>query len=146
MSFPAMYYYGGRAEARRLRNQQDLAKSGLRAPPGLAETGGSGRECGVFVDNYGWLAAYMAQMNPLFGPQLHNTTMWVMRKEWVQKYLSVIERSEVALLLSLSETQVKTWYQNRRDAPEFSGVEKWDVVRVEEAEEHFLEDEVCVEA
>jgi len=31
-----------------------------------------------------------------------------------QKYLSVHERSELATRLHLSDTQVKTWYQNRR--------------------------------
>ena len=30
------------------------------------------------------------------------------------KYLSVHERNELASRLSLSHTQVKTWYQNRR--------------------------------
>ncbi|CAF0860011.1 unnamed protein product, partial [Didymodactylos carnosus] len=31
-----------------------------------------------------------------------------------QKYLSVQDRMELATRLSLSDTQVKTWYQNRR--------------------------------
>lgn len=31
-----------------------------------------------------------------------------------QKYLSVADRGQVAETLNLSETQVKTWYQNRR--------------------------------
>ncbi|CAA9999399.1 unnamed protein product [Nesidiocoris tenuis] len=31
-----------------------------------------------------------------------------------QKYLSVQDRMELAAKLSLSDTQVKTWYQNRR--------------------------------
>jgi BarH-like protein len=36
------------------------------------------------------------------------------RKFRCQKYLSVADRSDVADALNLSETQVKTWYQNRR--------------------------------
>ena len=31
-----------------------------------------------------------------------------------QKYLSVQDRMELATKLGLSDTQVKTWYQNRR--------------------------------
>jgi len=34
-----------------------------------------------------------------------------------QKYLSVQDRMELAAKLSLSDTQVKTWYQNRRLVP-----------------------------
>lgn len=31
-----------------------------------------------------------------------------------QKYLSVTERNKIAVNLELSETQIKTWFQNRR--------------------------------
>jgi len=29
-----------------------------------------------------WLITYWAQTNPLFGPQLSNSTMMLMKKEW----------------------------------------------------------------
>ncbi|XKL64072.1 hypothetical protein PGB90_004158 [Kerria lacca] len=29
-----------------------------------------------------WLCCYMAQMNPLIGPKLHNTTILLMAKAW----------------------------------------------------------------
>ena len=29
-----------------------------------------------------WLCAYMMQMNPLLGPELSNTTMLIMKREW----------------------------------------------------------------
>ncbi len=36
------------------------------------------------------------------------------RKFRMQKYLSVADRGHVAETLNLTETQIKTWYQNRR--------------------------------
>lgn len=44
----------------------------------------------------------------------HAQLAYLERKFRCQKYLSVADRSDVADALSLSETQVKTWYQNRR--------------------------------
>ncbi|XP_055380530.1 barH-like 2 homeobox protein [Condylostylus longicornis] len=44
----------------------------------------------------------------------HAQLAFLERKFRCQKYLSVADRSEVAETLNLSETQVKTWYQNRR--------------------------------
>ncbi|KAF2361085.1 Homeobox domain [Trinorchestia longiramus] len=44
----------------------------------------------------------------------HAQLAFLERKFRVQKYLSVADRSDVAEALNLSETQVKTWYQNRR--------------------------------
>ncbi|CAG0923685.1 unnamed protein product [Notodromas monacha] len=36
--------------------------------------------------NRGWATTYMHQMNPLFGPILHNTTILLMQKEWAGMY------------------------------------------------------------
>lgn len=44
----------------------------------------------------------------------HTQLAYLERKFRCQKYLSVADRSDVADALNLSETQVKTWYQNRR--------------------------------
>lgn len=44
----------------------------------------------------------------------HAQLAYLERKFRCQKYLSVADRSDVADALNLSETQVKTWYQNRR--------------------------------
>lgn len=44
----------------------------------------------------------------------HAQLAYLERKFRCQKYLSVADRSDVADALSLTETQVKTWYQNRR--------------------------------
>lgn len=44
----------------------------------------------------------------------HSQLAFLERKFRCQKYLSVADRSDVADALNLSETQVKTWYQNRR--------------------------------
>ncbi|CAH1787060.1 unnamed protein product [Owenia fusiformis] len=62
------------------------------------------------------------------------------RKFHCQKYLTVSDRSEVSEKLSLSETQVKTWYQNRRT--------KWKrqttpQTRAEELRNHVCDDERC---
>lgn len=46
----------------------------------------------------------------------HSQLAYLERKFRCQKYLSVADRSDVADALNLSETQVKTWYQNRRYA------------------------------
>ena len=44
----------------------------------------------------------------------HSQLQMMERKFRCQKYLSVADRAEVAEALNLTETQIKTWYQNRR--------------------------------
>ncbi|CAH0384266.1 unnamed protein product [Bemisia tabaci] len=44
----------------------------------------------------------------------HAQLSYLEKKFKIQKYLSVADRSDVAEALNLTETQVKTWYQNRR--------------------------------
>lgn len=44
----------------------------------------------------------------------HAQLQFLERKFRCQKYLSVSDRADVADHLNLTETQVKTWYQNRR--------------------------------
>lgn len=44
----------------------------------------------------------------------HAQLQMMERKFRCQKYLSVADRAEVAETLNLTETQIKTWYQNRR--------------------------------
>ena len=49
----------------------------------------------------------------------HAQLAYLERKFRAQKYLSVADRGTVAELLNLTETQVKTWYQNRRHVHRF---------------------------
>ncbi|CAG0925255.1 unnamed protein product [Notodromas monacha] len=40
-----------------------------------------------------WATTYMHQMNPLFGPILHNTTILLMQKEWAGMYPNGIQEA-----------------------------------------------------
>uniref|UniRef100_A0A1I8FY19 Homeobox domain-containing protein n=1 Tax=Macrostomum lignano TaxID=282301 RepID=A0A1I8FY19_9PLAT len=44
----------------------------------------------------------------------HSQLQFLERRFHCQKYLSVADRADIAEQLELTETQVKTWYQNRR--------------------------------
>ncbi|XP_048245827.1 homeobox protein B-H2-like [Haliotis rufescens] len=64
-------------------------------------------------------------------PQLQ----YLEKKFRCQKYLSVSDRAEVSRKLDLSETQVKTWYQNRRT--------KWKRQTTPEARAQELRHHMC---
>ncbi|XP_067664181.1 homeobox protein ceh-9-like [Haliotis asinina] len=64
-------------------------------------------------------------------PQLQ----YLEKKFRCQKYLSVSDRAEVSKTLDLSETQVKTWYQNRRT--------KWKRQTTPEARAQELRHHMC---
>lgn len=77
--------------------------------PGLATT--SAKSCGVTTNNAPLTNRKPRRRRTAF---THAQLAYLERKFRCQKYLSVADRSDVADALSLSETQVKTWYQNRR--------------------------------
>ncbi|KAG5316328.1 PREDICTED: homeobox protein MSX-2 [Acromyrmex echinatior] len=81
----------------------------LSPSPGLATT--SGKSCGVMVNSAPPTSRKPRRRRTAF---THAQLAYLERKFRCQKYLSVADRSDVADALSLSETQVKTWYQNRR--------------------------------
>jgi hypothetical protein len=39
----------------------------------------------IIVASFSWLCCYMAQMNPLIGPKLANTTLLLIAQQWVRK-------------------------------------------------------------
>ncbi|XP_020287657.1 barH-like 2 homeobox protein [Pseudomyrmex gracilis] len=81
----------------------------LSPSPGPATT--SGKSCGVTVNSAAPTGRKPRRRRTAF---THAQLAYLERKFRCQKYLSVADRSDVADALSLSETQVKTWYQNRR--------------------------------
>ncbi|RWS27460.1 Hematopoietically-expressed homeobox protein HHEX-like protein [Leptotrombidium deliense] len=59
----------------------------------------------------------LMQSKPRKGGQIrftHQQTIELEKRFQSQKYLSPPERKKIAIKLSLSERQVKTWFQNRR--------------------------------
>ena len=70
----------------------------------------------------------------------HVQLQFLERKFRCQKYLSVADRAAIAAELNLSETQIKTWYQNRRT--------KWKrqttpTIRAEQLRHHVCADRDC---
>lgn len=70
----------------------------------------------------------------------HAQLQYLERKFRCQKYLSVADRADVAEKLNLSETQVKTWYQNRRT--------KWKrqttaAMRADQLRNHICDEKDC---
>lgn len=95
-----------------------LAAAAVGAGPGAAGGGGAGGDNAVGGGSY---AEHKLQLSKSGRkPRRRRTAFthaqlaYLERKFRCQKYLSVADRSDVAETLSLSETQVKTWYQNRR--------------------------------
>lgn len=81
----------------------------LSPSPGPAST--SGKSCAVIANSAPPTGRKPRRRRTAF---THAQLAYLERKFRCQKYLSVADRSDVADALSLSETQVKTWYQNRR--------------------------------
>ncbi|KAL6255022.1 homeobox protein pnx [Pogonomyrmex barbatus] len=71
----------------------------------------SGKSCGMTINSALPAGRKPRRRRTAF---THAQLAYLERKFRCQKYLSVADRSDVADALSLSETQVKTWYQNRR--------------------------------
>ncbi|KAJ8679795.1 hypothetical protein QAD02_015582 [Eretmocerus hayati] len=101
-------------------DSEDTIDPGSSPSPGSATSGGgggkgcsaSGTNGGVNgSNNGGGTGRKPRRRRTAF---THAQLAYLERKFRCQKYLSVADRSDVADALSLSETQVKTWYQNRR--------------------------------
>lgn len=86
-----------------------LGSPTLTPPPGSNNSTSSGKNC---VPSSGTQTGRKPRRRRT--AFTHAQLAYLERKFRCQKYLSVADRSDVADALSLSETQVKTWYQNRR--------------------------------
>ena len=76
----------------------------------ITEDGGSGSSGGAFTSSHHHPKKQRKARTAFTDHQLQTLETTFER----QKYLSVQDRMELAAKLRLTDTQVKTWYQNRR--------------------------------
>ncbi|KAH8415372.1 hypothetical protein KR222_005533, partial [Zaprionus bogoriensis] len=90
------------------------AAAGSSAAAGVGGAGGGGAGSGSYAEHKLQLSKSGRKPRRRRTAFTHAQLAYLERKFRCQKYLSVADRSDVAETLNLSETQVKTWYQNRR--------------------------------
>ena len=97
-------------------DSEDTIDPGSSPSPGSATSGGGGKNCLATSGTSSGGGGSGGGRKPRRRRTAftHAQLAYLERKFRCQKYLSVADRSDVADALSLSETQVKTWYQNRR--------------------------------
>ncbi|XP_014206929.1 homeobox protein slou [Copidosoma floridanum] len=93
-------------------DSEDTIDPGSSPSPGSATSGGGTKAC--LASSLGGSSGGGRKPRRRRTAFTHAQLAYLERKFRCQKYLSVADRSDVADALSLSETQVKTWYQNRR--------------------------------
>ena len=91
-------------------NQQKNLVLKIRTSPIIPEDGGSGSSGGAFTSSHHHPKKQRKARTAFTDHQLQTLETTFER----QKYLSVQDRMELAAKLRLTDTQVKTWYQNRR--------------------------------
>ena len=90
-------------------NKQNLFLK-IQNSPIIPEDGGSGSSGGAFTSSHHHPKKQRKARTAFTDHQLQTLETTFER----QKYLSVQDRMELAAKLRLTDTQVKTWYQNRR--------------------------------
>ena len=90
-------------------NKQNLVLK-IQNSPIIPEDGGSGSSGGAFTSSHHHPKKQRKARTAFTDHQLQTLETTFER----QKYLSVQDRMELAAKLRLTNTQVKTWYQNRR--------------------------------